>query len=228
MTADGHVWAASANANIASGADEAHRPRRVGRRAQLRARAWSARATPRACRISGDFGFGSTPIVFKAGALRLARGRGGQGRRALPLAAREARRRPGPAARARVPRDALRLARLGSRDAAALPHDDAGLRGSAAGLDALAVTKKCRLRRALDEEPRRSAQCRARRSPTTRWSSRRARGACASTPRPRAGSSRSASSAAPLSPRPSRSAATSRVVTWSRKLMVFRLPPRHR
>ena len=106
------------------------RSRRVGRRAQLLARA--AHGEPRhghaparrlRLRLDAD--------RVQRGHLRLARRGRGQGRRALPLAAREARRRPGAAAPAGVSRDALRLARLGSQDPAALPHDDAGLRRSA-------------------------------------------------------------------------------------------------
>ena len=169
----------------------------------------SRRATRPACRTTGDFGFGSTPIVFKADGLRLARRSRGQGRRALPVAARQARRRAGAAARAGLPRDALRLARLGSQDPAALPHDLAGLRRPAGRARRARGDQEVPAAARLDEGPRRPAQRRADRRQQHGASSSRAPGTCASTPRPRAGSSPSASWAARPSPRRSRSAAMS-------------------
>ena len=78
--------------------------------------------------IKGDFGFGSTPVVFKSarcGALVAAEGKDG----ALYLWQRsKLAAGPGAAARAGLPGHALRLAGLGSADAAALRHDLAGLR----------------------------------------------------------------------------------------------------
>ena len=161
MTADGHVWAASANANIAGGADEAtdHAESIVELSSALGLLQLEPRR--RACRIHGDFGFGSTPIVFKAGgcgSLVAAEGKDG----ALYLWQRaQARGRPGPAPRARVPRDALRLACVGSRDAAALPHDDAGLRRPARRARRARRDQDVPAPAPLDEEPRRPAQCRA-------------------------------------------------------------------
>jgi hypothetical protein len=67
MAADGHVWAASANANIAGGVDEAtdHAESIVELNSALGlVRSSHASGMPH----RGDFGFGSTPIVFKAGA----------------------------------------------------------------------------------------------------------------------------------------------------------------
>ena len=66
ITADGHVWAASANANISSGADEAtDHAESVAELSSSLALLTASHATgmPR----HGDFGFGSTPIVFNAG-----------------------------------------------------------------------------------------------------------------------------------------------------------------
>ena len=127
ITADGHVWAASANANTAEGDPENldHAESVIELTSSLGLLASShAPGMP----TKGDFGFGSTPIVFKAGALRHARGLRGQGRRALPVVAPQARGRPGAAPRAGLPGDALRLARVGPADPAALRHDLAGLR----------------------------------------------------------------------------------------------------
>ena len=134
ITGDGHIWAAVANANIAAGADEALGPRRVGRRAQLDARAARRRATRPGMPIKGDFGFGSTPDRLQVHRLRPAWSRPrARTARSTCGSARKLAAGPDPAARARLPRDALRLARLGSGDTAALRHDLAGLRRQPVG-----------------------------------------------------------------------------------------------
>ena len=98
ITADGHVWAASANANISSGADEAHDHAEsvVELSSALALLAAShAAGMPR----QGRLRLRLDPDRLLAGTLRPARRLRGQGRRALPLAALQARRRAGAAAR---------------------------------------------------------------------------------------------------------------------------------
>jgi outer membrane protein assembly factor BamB len=145
VTSDGHVWAATANANIAGGPDEAtdHAESVVELSSSL-ALLTSSHAPGMPHR--GDFGFGSTPIVFKAdgcGALVAAEGKDGAiylWRRAT-LAA-------GP-----VQRLALAFPTLyGSpawdpRTQQLFLTTTQGYAGQPPGLDALALTKNCRLRR---------------------------------------------------------------------------------
>ena len=146
VTSDGHVWAATANANIAGGPDEAtdHAESVVELSSSL-ALLTSSHAPGMPHR--GDFGFGSTPIVFKAdgcGALVAAEGKDGAiylWRRAT-LAA-------GP-----VQRLALAFPATLYGSPAWDPETQQlfltttqGYAGQPPGLDALALTKKCRLRR---------------------------------------------------------------------------------
>ena len=79
ITSDGHIWAAVANANIAQGQDESldHAESVVELNSALGLlRASHAPGMP----IKGDFGFGSTPVVFKSarcGAMVAAEGKDG-------------------------------------------------------------------------------------------------------------------------------------------------------
>ena len=99
-----------------------------------------------------------------------------------------------------------------------------GYAGVSSGLDALALTAKCRLRRRLDEGARRSAQ----RHPDRRERHRRRRHRHRASARLRRRTGklianrelRGAAFAAPIAI--GRDVA---VVTWTRKLMVYRLPP---
>lgn len=147
LTSDGHVWAASANANIAGGADEAtdHAESIIELSSSLALVASShAPGMPH----RGDFGFGSTPVVFRAagcGALVASEGKDGAvylWRRAT-LAA-------GPVQRLAL---AFPATLYGSpawdpKTQQLFLTSTQGYAGQPAGLDALAVTRKCRLRRA--------------------------------------------------------------------------------
>ena len=174
----------------------------------------------------GDFGFGSTPIVFKSTGCARSWSRRGQGRRALSLEARDARPRARcsgsswpsrPRSTARPP-GIPRRSSCSSRPRRATP---ASRRGSTRSR----VTRACKLRRAWTQGPRRSAQ----RHPDGRQQHghrrHRAPGTCASTPPPTGRliakrELRGAAFAAPIAI--GRDVA---VVTWTRKLMVYRLPP---
>jgi outer membrane protein assembly factor BamB len=146
VTSDGHIWAASANANISSGADEAtdHAESVVELSSSL-ALLGSSHAPGMPHR--GDFGFGSTPIVFNAGAcgaLVAAEGKDGAVYlwRRSKLAA-------GPIQRLVL---AFPATLYGSpawdpKTQQLFLTSTQGYAGQPAGLDALAVTKKCRLRR---------------------------------------------------------------------------------
>ena len=159
ITSDGHVWAAVANANIAQGSDEAldH--------AESVVELSSALALLTASHAPGHAEQGRLRLRLDArssssrpacGALVAAEGKDGAlylWQRATLAAG------PGAAARAGVPGHALRLARLGSEDAAAVRDDLAGLRRHpVGGLDALALTAQVQAPARLDEGPRRSAQ----------------------------------------------------------------------
>ena len=147
LTADGHVWAASANANIGTGTDEAsdHAESIIELSSSLALLTSShAPGMPH----HGDFGFGSTPIVFKAegcGSLVASEGKDGAvylWRRAA-LAA-------GPVQRLVL---AFPATLYGSpawdpKTQQLFLTTSQGYAGQPAGLDALAVTKNCRLRRA--------------------------------------------------------------------------------
>ena len=128
ITADGHVWAASANANTAEGDAREPRPRRVDHRAQLVARAAQLDATPRACRrraTSASARRRSSSRPTGCGTLVASEGKDG----AVYLWPRaKIAGGAGAAPRDRVPGDALRLARLGSADPAAVRDDLAVLR----------------------------------------------------------------------------------------------------
>jgi hypothetical protein len=147
LTSDGHVWAASANANISSGADEAtdHAESVVELSSSL-ALLTSSHASGMPHR--GDFGFGSTPIVFKSdrcGSLVAAEGKDG----AVYLWQRS-KLAAGPVQRLVL---AFPATLYGSpawdpRTQQLFLTSTQGYLGQPAGLDALAVTKKCRLRRA--------------------------------------------------------------------------------
>jgi outer membrane protein assembly factor BamB len=147
LTADGHVWAASANANIASGADEAtdHSESIAELSSSLALLASShAPGMPH----HGDFGFGSTPIVFKAigcGSLVASEGKDG----AVYLW-RRAKLAAGPVQRLAL---AFPATLYGSpawdpRTQQLFLTSTQGYAGQPAGLDALSLTRKCRLRRA--------------------------------------------------------------------------------
>ncbi len=226
MAADGHVWAASANANIAGGADEAtdHAESIVELNSALGlVRSSHASGMPH----RGDFGFGSTPIVFKAGAcgsLVAAEGKDG----ALYLWER-ARLAAGPVQRLVLAFPATLYGSPAWDPATQLLFltTTQGYAGKPPGLDALAVTKKCRLRRLwtknlggqLSSVPTvanntvvvvtGTGRLRVYATATGRLVTQRELGGAAF--------------AAPIAF--GRDVA---VVTWSRKLMIFRLPPRHR
>ena len=145
ITADGHVWAASANANISSGADEAtDHAESVAELSSSLALLTASHATgmPR----HGDFGFGSTPIVFNAGtcgSLVAAEGKDG----ALYLW-RRAKLAAGPVQRLQL---AFPATLYGSpawdpKTQQLFLTTTQGYAGQPKGLNALAVTKKCRLR----------------------------------------------------------------------------------
>jgi outer membrane protein assembly factor BamB len=146
LTSDGHVWAASANANISSGADEASdHAESIAELSSSLALLTSSHAPgmPR----HGDFGFGSTPIVFKAGScgsLVAAEGKDG----AVYLWQRS-KLAAGPVQRLAL---AFPATLYGSpawdpKTQQLFLTSTQGYAGQPAGLDALAVTKKCRLRR---------------------------------------------------------------------------------
>jgi outer membrane protein assembly factor BamB len=146
MTSDGHVWAASANANIASGADEtSDHAESVSELSSSLTLLSSSHAT--GMPHHGDFGFGSTPIVFNSnvcGSLVAAEGKDG----ALYLW-RRAKLAAGPVQRLVL---AFPATLYGSPawDPATQQlflTTTQGYSGQPPGLDALAVTKKCRLRR---------------------------------------------------------------------------------
>jgi hypothetical protein len=146
LTSDGHVWAASANANIAGGADEAtdHAESIIELSSSLALLTSShAPGMPH----HGDFGFGSTPIVFKAtgcGSLVASEGKDG----ALYLW-RRAKLAAGPVQRLVL---AFPATLYGSpawdpRTQQLFVTTSQGYAGQPAGLDALELTKKCLLRR---------------------------------------------------------------------------------
>ena len=146
MTADGHVWAASANANIAAGAEEAtdHAESVIELSSALDLVAAShAPGMP----AKGDFGFGSTPIVFspaRCSPLVAAEGKDG----ALYVWQRS-KLAAGPVQRLAL---AFPATLYGSPawDPATqrlFLTSTQGYAGQPAGLDALAVTRSCRLRR---------------------------------------------------------------------------------
>jgi len=146
ITSDGHVWAASANANISSGADEAtDHAESVAELSSSLALLTASHATgmPR----HGDFGFGSTPIVFNAGACgSLVASEGKDGALYLWQRAKLA---AGPVQRLQL---AFPATLYGSpawdpRTQQLFLTTTQGYAGQPPGLDALAVTKKCRLRR---------------------------------------------------------------------------------
>jgi outer membrane protein assembly factor BamB len=147
ITSDGHVWAASANANIASGTDEAtDHAESIAELSSSLALVTSSHAP--GMPQHGDFGFGSTPVVFKAGdcgALVAAEGKDGAVYlwQRTKLAA-------GPVQRLVL---AFPATLYGSpawdpKTQQLFLTTTQGYSGQPAGLDALAVTKKCRLRRA--------------------------------------------------------------------------------
>jgi outer membrane protein assembly factor BamB len=146
ITSDGHVWAASANANIASGADEAtDHAESVAELSSSLALLTSSHAP--GMPHHGDFGFGSTPIVFKAGtcgSLVASEGKDG----AVYLW-RRAKLAAGPVQRLAL---AFPATLYGSpawdpKTQQLFLTSSQGYAGQPAGLDALAVTKNCRLRR---------------------------------------------------------------------------------
>jgi outer membrane protein assembly factor BamB len=146
MTANGHVWAASANANTAAGADESqdHAESVVELSSALSLVAAShAPGMP----TKGDFGFGSTPIVFKpTGCSALVAAEGKDGALYLwqrsKLAAGTVQRLPlaFPATLYGSPAWDPATQRL-------FLTSTQGYAGTPSGLDALAVTRNCRLRR---------------------------------------------------------------------------------
>jgi outer membrane protein assembly factor BamB len=145
VTADGHVWAASANANTAEGdlenLDHAESVTELNPSLGLL-------STSRAPGMptKGDFGFGSTPIVFKAGAcgtLVAAEGKDG----ALYLWSRP-KLAAGPVQRLEL---AFPATLYGSPAWDPLTRQlfvttSQGYAGTPGGLDALKVTKDCKLR----------------------------------------------------------------------------------
>lgn len=145
VTPDGHIWAASANANTAAGdpenLDHAESITELGPSLGL-IHTSHAPGMP----TKGDFGFGSTPIVFKAGAcgaLVAAEGKDG----AVYLWSR-ARLGAGPVQRFEL---AFPATLYGSPAWDPLTRrlfvtTSQGYAGTPGGLDALAVTKGCRLR----------------------------------------------------------------------------------
>ena len=147
ITADGHVWAASANANVAGGADEAQRSRRVGRRAQLRAR--PGRREPRA----GHADQGRLRLRLDADRLQRRRAAA----RSSPPRARTVRSTSGSAPSWPPGRSSGSCSRSRRRSTDRPPgirrrsscssRLTQGYSGQPSGLDALAVTKGCRLRR---------------------------------------------------------------------------------
>jgi hypothetical protein len=146
ITGDGHVWAAVANANIAAGASEAvdHAESVVELSSSLALLSGShATGMPE----RGDFGFGSTPIVFKSkvcGAMVAAEGKDG----ALYLW-QEAKLAAGPVQRLVV---AFPATLYGSPAWDPLTQQlflttSQGYSGVPGGLSALTLTKACKLRR---------------------------------------------------------------------------------
>jgi outer membrane protein assembly factor BamB len=223
ITSDGHVWAAVANANIQGGDNEAldHAESVVELSSRLSlVRASHAPGMPR----KGDFGFGSTPVVFKStvcGAMVAAEGKDGAiylWRRAT-LAA-------GPVQRMEL---AFPATLYGSpawdpKTQQLFVTTSQGYAGVGSGLSALALTAQCKLRRVwtkslggqLNAIPTvvnntvvvatGKGELRVYAAKTGRLVARR--------------QLRGAAFAAPIAI--GRDVA---VVTWSRKLMVFRLPP---
>ena len=146
LTADGHVWAASANANVSAGADEAqdHAESVVELSSALDLVAAShATGMP----TKGDFGFGSTPIVFSPnGCSPLVASEGKDG--ALYVWQRSK------LAAGQIQRLVLAFPATLYGSPAWDPATQRlfltstqGYAGQPAGLDALAVTKGCKLRR---------------------------------------------------------------------------------
>jgi outer membrane protein assembly factor BamB len=145
LTADGHVWAASANANTAEGdAENLDHAESVAELSSSLALLTSSHAP--GMPTKGDFGFGSTPIVFKAGdcgTLIAAEGKDG----ALYLWSR-ARLAAGPVQRLEL---AFPATLYGSPAWDPLTRQlfmttSQGYAGTPGGLDALKVTKGCKLR----------------------------------------------------------------------------------
>jgi outer membrane protein assembly factor BamB len=145
VTAEGHVWAASANANTATGDPENldHAESVVELSSALALLTAShAPGMP----VKGDFGFGSTPIVFKAGGcgtLVAAEGKDG----AVYLWSR-AKLAAGPVQRLEL---AFPATLYGSPAWDPLTQQlfvtsSQGYAGTPGGLDALALTKGCKLR----------------------------------------------------------------------------------
>jgi hypothetical protein len=146
MTADGHIWAATANANVSAGGDEAqgHAESVVELSSALGLVAASQAA---GMPTKGDFGFGSTPIVFSP-------------KRCSPLVAAEGKDgalyvwRRSQLAAGPVQRLVLAFPATLYGSPAWDPSTQRlfltstqGYAGQPSGLDALAVTRKCRLRR---------------------------------------------------------------------------------
>ena len=223
ITSDGHVWAAVANANIAQGTDEAldNAESVVELSSSLRLlRASHAPGMPR----KGDFGFGSTPVVFKStrcGALVVAEGKDGAiylWKRATLTA--------GPVQRLEV---AFPATLYGSpawdpRTQQLFLTSSQGYAGIGSGLSALELTGGCKLRRAWTKHL--GGQLSA--IPTVAndtvivaTGTGHLRVYAAKSGRLIANRElRGAAFAAPMAI--GRDVA---VVTWTRKLMVFRLPP---
>jgi outer membrane protein assembly factor BamB len=146
ITSDGHIWAAVANANIAQGTDESidHAESVVELSPALSLiRASHAPGMP----IKGDFGFGSTPVVFNSaicGGMVAAEGKDGAvylWKRAT-LAA-------GPVQRLEL---AFPATLYGSpawdpKTQQLFVTTSQGYAGVPSGLDALRLTKRCKLRR---------------------------------------------------------------------------------
>ena len=224
ITSDGHIWAAVANANIAHGQDEAldHAESVVELSSALSLiKASHAPGMPR----KGDFGFGSTPIVFKStvcGAMVAAEGKDGAiylWRRATLTA--------GPVQRLEL---AFPATLYGSpawdpRTQQLFVTTSQGYAGIPSGLDALALTRTCKLRRVWTKGL--GGQLSA--IPTVAndtvivaTGTGRLRVYAAATGRLIADRPlRGAAFAAPIAI--GRDVA---VVTWTQKLMVYRLPPR--
>ena len=223
ITSDGHIWAAVANANIAQGQDESldHAESVVELNSALGLlRASHAPGMP----IKGDFGFGSTPVVFKStrcGAMVAAEGKDG----AIYLW-----KRPtltaGPVQRLEL---AFPATLYGSpawdpRTQQLFVTTSQGYAGVGSGLDALAVTAKCRLRVAWTKGlggQLNAIPTVANDTVVVATGTGHLRVYAAATGKLIANRElRGAAFAAPIAI--GRDVA---VVTWTRKLMVFRLPP---
>ena len=223
ITSDGHIWAAVANANIAQGQDESldHAESVVELNSALGLlRASHAPGMP----IKGDFGFGSTPVVFKStrcGAMVAAEGKDG----AIYLW-----KRPtlaaGPVQRLEL---AFPATLYGSpawdpRTQQLFVTTSQGYAGVGSGLGALKVTAKCRLRVAWTKGlggQLNAIPTVANDTVVVATGTGHLRVYAAATGKLIANRElRGAAFAAPIAI--GRDVA---VVTWTRKLMVFRLPP---